>query len=146
MPEIEPVENKGCKQEVNYTLECGHVSGMAFQWLYCTWTACQTAGIYNGALVPNWNINDKMQDNLQRIERWLINVRIAIPHTCAIQLILLKDNQSFNVRFFVQLEHIMASERNFNWSTAYISNRIAVDCPLEFIQRTVINDRLVCVI
>ena len=23
--EIEPVENKGCKQEVNYTLECGHV-------------------------------------------------------------------------------------------------------------------------
>ena len=25
IPEIEPVENKGCKQEVNYTLECGHV-------------------------------------------------------------------------------------------------------------------------
>ena len=25
MPEIEPVENKGFKQEVNYTLECGHV-------------------------------------------------------------------------------------------------------------------------
>ena len=25
VPEIEPVENKGCKQEVNYTLECGHV-------------------------------------------------------------------------------------------------------------------------
>ena len=24
MPEIELVENKGCKQEVNYTLECGH--------------------------------------------------------------------------------------------------------------------------
>ena len=25
MPEIEPVENKGCKQEVIYTLECGNV-------------------------------------------------------------------------------------------------------------------------
>ena len=25
MSEIEPVENKGCRQEVNYTLECGHV-------------------------------------------------------------------------------------------------------------------------
>ena len=25
MSEIEAVENKGCKQEVNYSLECGHV-------------------------------------------------------------------------------------------------------------------------
>ena len=25
MPEIEPIENTGYKQEVNYTLECGHV-------------------------------------------------------------------------------------------------------------------------
>ena len=34
--------NKGCKQEVNYTLECGHVWT---SWICNNWTACLTAGI-----------------------------------------------------------------------------------------------------
>ena len=36
--EVEPVENTGCKQEVNWTLECGHVWTF---WLYNNWTSGQ---------------------------------------------------------------------------------------------------------
>ena len=43
MKYIKPVENTGCKQDVNCTLNCGHIH-VRTSWICNNWTAGLTAG------------------------------------------------------------------------------------------------------
>ena len=65
MKRTRAVENKGCKQEVNFTLECGHVWT---SWICNNWTACLTAGL-----------NRERLGSVEDFTRYRVTVVVWVP-------------------------------------------------------------------